>query len=124
MGLFSFGGPSEDDILMEASLAFSSEIKKSKDCKKAFLKLKVEIEKFMSEHCPDVLKSGWHKGGEQLHDKLTSDPKDKQNQYKIFAYVQESIYHIKSSKYSGNPGKVVLLGDMINKYFDSSLYES
>jgi hypothetical protein len=123
MGLFGFGGPSEQDILMETSLAFSREIKKSKDCKKAFLKLREEIEKFMSEHCPDTLESGWHTKGDTMHDSLTSDPKDKDQRTDIKIYLMESIYYIKESKYRGNADKLPSLNDMISEYFDSSLFE-
>ena len=119
MGLFGFGEPSEHDILMETSLAFSKELEKSNDCKKAFKKLKGEMEKFMESNCPDILEYGWLSHGSALNRELSSDPHDRNNASKIQIYVMESIYHIKKSKYGNNPQKMSSLVNMISEYFDS-----
>lgn len=119
MGLFGLGGPSEHDILMETSLAFSRELKKSNDCKEAFNKLKNEMEKIMELHCSNVLSTGWLQHGSELYRDLSSDPKEMKNKFKITEYVMESVYYIKQNKYSNNPQKMSTLNNMIAEYFDS-----
>ena len=119
MGLFGFGGPSEQDILMETSLAFYRELKKNNDCKEAFKKLKEEMEKIMELHCSDVLSTGWMQHGSELYRELSSDPKEMKNRFKITEYVMESVYYIKKNKYSNNPQKMSSLNNMISEYFDS-----